>query len=251
MSGAEVEELRALRRRAYGPGADIHLDSDALARLQQLEGELNPQQPAGGAVEEQPADPAMVEQEHPEPDVETEHPARRWMRRLVGVRRSSWLILLGVGAMTAIVITALTLIQRVQTDPLQVGARQVARLSLDPGYEIPGFFGSPSLTDNNSEAYQEFYGLRAVVTDGGFFTSAGAAECLTIYAEENVEDSDSNSFAGALYGGCEAGAFPAVAQFTVDGEGLPEELVRAFPGSVGLQFVYDSVNREVVVFADR
>ncbi|MBC7723907.1 MAG: hypothetical protein H7146_04040 [Burkholderiaceae bacterium] len=48
----------------------------------------------------------------------------------------------------------------------------------------------------------------------------------------DAEKSSQGSFAGMIMSGCPAGAFRA-----------------AFPGSTGLQFVYDSANDEIVVFA--
>ncbi|MEZ3161506.1 hypothetical protein AB1K54_13330 [Microbacterium sp. BWT-B31] len=42
LSPESERELAALRRRAYGPGADIHDDADALARLQALESLTRP-----------------------------------------------------------------------------------------------------------------------------------------------------------------------------------------------------------------
>ena len=52
MDAATRAELEALRRRAYGPEADIHDDPVALARLQELE-----ERPPGSADRPEPAEP--------------------------------------------------------------------------------------------------------------------------------------------------------------------------------------------------
>lgn len=57
-------------------------------------------------------------------------------------------------------------------------------------------------------------------------------DCLNIVSTTDAEKSSQGSFAGMIMSGCPAGAFRA-----------------AFPGSTGLQFVYDSANDEIVVFA--
>lgn len=258
MTAAE-DELHALRQRAYGPNADIHLDSHALNRLRELEGvgrqpiphyEVDPE-PAPAA--ERQSDPVELE------PVEREPQGRVWLRRflllartgltrLMRIRRSTALILLGLAVAVAAMIVALVLVQRVQTDPLQVGAEQVARLSLDPGYQVPSIFGSAA-TEGGVQGFQEFHGLRVVETSGGMFGRGGSDACLTVYSSATITDPDSTSFAGPLMGGCAAGTFPAMVQFRADLPDFPEELRSAFPGSTGLQFVYDSANHEVVVFA--
>ncbi|WP_457101316.1 hypothetical protein [Microbacterium sp. P5_E9] len=64
---AERSELDALRRRAYGPDADIHGDPLALARLRELEDRVRPERLAvdparvpfvGGIVADRPSSPA-------------------------------------------------------------------------------------------------------------------------------------------------------------------------------------------------
>ena len=53
------------------------------------------------------------------------------------MRRSTFLIVLALVALIAVSNAAVLLVQRVQADPLQAGASQIARLSYDPAYEIP------------------------------------------------------------------------------------------------------------------
>jgi hypothetical protein len=157
------------------------------------------------------------------------------------------LIIVGVILAAATLATVLTLVERVQTDPLQVGASQVARLGADEGYEIPPFFGSVA----GAHAYEQFHGLRTVTGSTGFvYGGADGSTCLTIYLESSVTES-TDSFNGPIFGGCAAGGFPPIVQFSVDTQDLPADLRSEFPEGTGLQFVYDAEHDEVVVFSDR
>jgi hypothetical protein len=274
MREADDDELRELRRRAYGPDADIHTDHSALDRLRELEG-AGSERPAHIDVDanhEAPASPLPARDEVPvdaePPDapasdasVEGESPARSALRRLARLtraaarrvsrlRRSTVLIMLGLAVVAALISTALVLVQRVQVDPLQSGAKQVARLSIDPAYEAPAFF-QYGIDSSTVLGFAEFHGLRALVTPGGVFGHGSDSDCLVLYSSADLEGSDSTSFSGLLVGGCAAGGFPPMTQFLVDAQGLPAELTTAFPTATALQFVYDSANQEIVVFASQ
>lgn len=254
-----MTELEELRRRAYGPDPEA-LDREALERLRQLEEAGKPPRMPRPEVHHElpPLQPTteLVEAETPEP------PRREWLRTLgraarwfVGrvrrIRRSTALISLSVAVVATLVITALVLVERVQTDPLGVGAEQVARLSVNSRYEIPAFYAVTAAQGGTVEGFQEFYGLTSVVTTGGFgYFSAGGNDrvCLNVYSTKDMKP-DGDSFSGLLLGGCAAGGFPAVAQFELGDQSVPAELIAAFPDSSALQFVYDSEHREVVVFA--
>ena len=121
----------------------------------------------------------------------------RWV---TGLRRSTVLIVLGVAVIAASLITALTLIDRVQTDPLQVGATQVARLSVDDGYEIPEYFTANDSGSGIPETPpQGFYGLRALLSTVPLFYAAGGNNtCLAIYPEEGITTT-ANSFNGRVH----------------------------------------------------
>jgi hypothetical protein len=247
---SEDDELRALRERAYGRDPDIHLDPDSLERLRELESTRVAVTP--DAVEQ--ADDVTADP--PEPEVEPHdtlpRPTPGWILWVSGLRRSTVLVAAGVILVAAALTTALVLVQRVQTDPLQVGASQVARLGVDESYEIPGFFvGAGAESEIATHAYQAFHGLRAVTGSGGFvFGSSPDSTCLNIYPQANIT-ATADSFSGPLFGGCAAGDFPAIVQFTVGVADLPQDLVSTFPDSTGLQFVYDKEHDEVVVFSDR
>lgn len=254
-----ASELEALRRRAYGRHADIHLDPQAVNRLRELEGDSRP--PLDSDV---PTDNEIVSTEVAIAEVaetvddsrivEVVAPTtrRKWPRELLTylsrIRRSTALIALGALVAVVLGVIALILVQRVQTDPLQVGAEQVARLSIDASYEIPQFFGYVG-SASSVEGFQEFYGLRTVAVYGSesWFYNGGTGDCMTIF-DDAIMEPDSNSFNGLLLGGCAAGGFPATAQITVAAEGLPDELRSAFPDSAAFQFVLDVKNHEVVVF---
>ncbi|MBG6055014.1 hypothetical protein IWX81_001425 [Salinibacterium sp. CAN_S4] len=244
MTRGSDEELRALRARAYGPGADIHLDAGALERLRELEGEGRESQPP---VVDDASEPeaATLEQED-------EPPARHWLEPLSRIRRSTVLLVLGVAVIGAIIAVSPALVERVQGDPLQIGADQVARLTADPGYEVPSIFsGSRSSTGSTSEGFELFYGLRVVHAQYSALASGPDDECLILYVDADIGDPDSNSFSGPAFNGCSAAGFPATVQFVTTTDGLPDELTAAFPGSPALQFVYDSDHDEVVVFAEQ
>jgi len=246
------EELRVLRKRAYGRDSDIHLDPDSLRRLRELESpdvdiEFDAVDDEFDAVNERVEIIAPPPDTDPEPHEEA-RPTPRWFVWLLGLRRGTVLIVVGVFALAATLATALVLIERVQTDPLQVGASQVARLGADGSYEVPELFlGAGS--DTSTRAYEQFLGLR-FVTGGAalWFGSAPGSTCLTIYSASAT--STATSFDGPLFGGCAAGDFPPIVQLSVDVEGLPAEIRSAFPEATGLQFVYDSEHDEVVVFSD-
>lgn len=268
MTPPNDDELQVLRRRAYGPNADIHRDPGAFERLRELEGSVRGPVPGTSAGSSEasvapagqagpaPAEEAGVApagQAGPAPaqvEDETERPAKKRLRPLLRVRRSRLLIALGLAVASIIIAGALILNQRPQIDPLQAGARQVVRLSVDPSYKIsPYFFGSEFGRDLQAQGFREFDGLRTVVTVG--YGGGSNDACLNIYPSAVTVDPKASSFAGRLRVGCAAGIFPPRIQFRADAAGLPADLRTAFPKSSALQFVYDSATNEVVVFAEK
>jgi len=271
MTEVDGDELGALRKRAYGPNSDIQLDPQEVDRLRELEGvsaALGPVAMADhlrsvtGTVVEQPllregdgdgeaGFDADTEALHPVAiQAEAKHLTHQLFRRLLGIRRSTVLIVLGLAVLMIVIAAALVLVQRVQPDPLQVGAKQVARLSVDPNYEVPAFFGDGIEPNVQPEGFQELTGIRVVVTAGGLFRGGSNEACLNVYAAADVTDPKSESFSGAMFGGCSAGVFPAMTQFGLDTPGLSGVFQSAYPNSTALQFVYDRVNNEVVVFTE-
>lgn len=255
-------ELEELRRRAYGRQGDIHLDARALERLRELEGEKAAQS-AGEATEPteqfEPAgrEPPPVPSESPLPQDEPEErdlrsTLGRWFEWLRTLRRSTIVMALSVLAVVIAVVVTLTLVQRVQTDPLQTGATQIARLEPDPGYVVPNIFGGPGGAGEKARAYQEIHGLRVVVTALPTDTGTTAtSDCVSIYLEASITDPTSTSFTGPFFGGCAVGRFPAMTQFGVRSQDLPAEVRKGFAPWTALQFVYDKRDHEVVVFGSK
>jgi len=253
MTHPEQDELQVLRERAYGPDADIHLDSAALQRLYELERRSERSGPtpvAEDADEEEDEDEdgfALLIAAEPdasaidEPDAPASEPRRSAFR----MRRSTLLIALALITLIVVSYTAFVLVQRVQADPLQAGASQVARLSGDDTYDVPDVFSDGSAQSDDSQAYQDFYGLRTVINGNGVDADD---KCILVYPSDSV--TEDGNFTGPAYMGCAAGAFPAAVAFRV-GPGLPEALQNAFPDGTALQFVLDKSSGEIVVFADR
>lgn len=178
--------------------------------------------------------------------LDEESPLITWVRRLPRPRRSTVLIALGVLVFATMVAVALTLVQRVQTDPLRIGAEQVARLSPDPTFPLPAIFGD--VDEDDFAVYEEYRGLRTIVAKGAF--APPGARCLFVLLASGLPQDGENNVVGASFSGCGAGEFPATTQFVID-ESLGTELRSAFPEGTALQFVYDEANDEVVVFSDR
>ncbi len=87
-------------------------------------------------------------------------------------------------------VTALVVVQRVQTDPLQTGATQVARLSADPSFEVPSVL-TPGVTSGTT-GYAEYEGFR-VATYASFDASADAAKCMTVWQPDLLDVSAAGS----------------------------------------------------------
>lgn len=258
-------ELQELRRRAYGPRPDIDDDPAALARLRQLEAEQAPRIASAPSADRAApaADPDLgLVRAATESDVELllesdPPPAREsavrvalvaLARRIRRLRRSTVLIALVAALAVTAFLVVLTVVQRVQVDPLQTGATQVARLQPDPDFRLPSFFfGISTEGEAGVTSFDEFHGFRAVVSDD--LISDGAI-CILVFSAADVADPQSEIFDGNLFSACSAGDFPAMVQFTTDGDSMPVELTSALPDSDAVQFVYDEQNGEVVVFAD-
>jgi hypothetical protein len=243
MSIDEEDELAQLRRRAYSPSADIAADPEALRRLIELEAR------ASAAEEEPPPAPvanddtdAAIDQAIPDAAPE---PPRFTLPRL---RRSTVILLAAAGLVVATLATVLVVVQRVQTDPLQAGATQIARLSPDPGFEVPSSL-TVGLTGKVT-AYESFQGFR-VMSQPSYYDAEGAARCMTVWQPDLLETSDGGggfSYDGEFFlGVCGAGIFPATSTMLLR-EDTPERAQTDFPAGTALQFVYDAANDEIVVF---
>lgn len=262
MTHVDDGELQALRRRAYGPDADIFGDPAALSRLRELEGKERPVEPGPEVAvrDSPPATPESVEFPEPEPapvePAAEQPPAATGDRPRVRLRRPRLIAALAlvVVVVAAVVAGGVIAAHRSRGDGLHFAGRQVARLTVDRGYQIPlaisGMWGGGNA---GVVAFQEFHGLRVVTDPSTGDAGSRADACLTIYTDKFTTALAGTGAAltpGLTYRGCAAGAFPATVQFRVDDE-LPAALRSAFPAGTPLQFVYDEPHHEIVVFADR
>ncbi|WP_295843628.1 hypothetical protein [uncultured Microbacterium sp.] len=236
-------ELAALRRRAYAPGADISADPAALQCLIELEGHEDVSDSATSASGEERSALA-AEPERPAPDdAAGAEPARP---RLPRPRRSTVVMVSAAALVALCAVTALVVVQRVQTDPLQTGATQVARLSADPSFEVPSVL-TPGVTSGTT-GYAEYEGFR-VATYASFDASADAAKCMTVWQPDLLDVSGGGfSYDGRYFlTSCGAGIFPANAMLQLSDDSA-ELRVTDLPSGTSLQFVYDREHDEIVVF---
>ncbi|NYF09884.1 hypothetical protein HDC94_001040 [Leifsonia sp. AK011] len=246
MTAAEERELEALRERVYGPNGGLAPDEAAVRRLQQLEEARRPTVPRRVEVDMMERPPEVPEASAPEeiPRPWWESAARELLRRLDTVPRLMIPIILAVAALVTVIVVAVILVQRLQTEPLVGSTQEVARLALDPTYDAPLMFTG----EGEVQVFESFHGLRAIAGgNGAAFASGTQQTCLLVFNDAEANNADEDFFSGFVLSGCGAGGFPAVAQFPAQVDGLPDELRAAFPESA-LQFVYDSSTSEVVVF---
>ncbi|MFZ8755860.1 hypothetical protein ACO03V_00405 [Microbacterium sp. HMH0099] len=245
------DELASLRRRAYAPDSDIYSDAAALARLVELE-----EAHAVAERAEPVPDEGVVASDRPEPSVEARAaddepreaiaPVERGIR-MPRVRRSTVIMLSAAALVVACLITALVVVPRVQSDPLQVGATQVARLAPDPSFVAPTSM-SRGVTSGVT-AYEEFEGFR-VITYASFETGRAAGPCMAIWQPgllEELRDGGYSYNGHLLLQSCGAGLFPPAVTMLL-GEETPERKAIDLPAGTAFQFVYDADADEVVVF---
>lgn len=254
------DELAVLRRRAYGPDADIAADPAARSRLAELEKLANQRLHAAESVAEPAPDVAATEDtaaaEDPAPGAggavasespstadaarEPAHPAPRPLAR-------RWLILwaASVAVVAVLVGAAVAALSPLRPITLAADATHVAtvteKIPADDAPWTQEWFGD----DPDLQSYRA-YGLAIVASRHPLYRAAGSDVCLTVFGIEQYNAAD-RSFSGALYGGCAAGAFPATVQFVVD-DTSPAALREAFPEGTALQFVLTP--RGVDVFRD-
>lgn len=248
------DELQSLRRRAYGPDADIHDDPVALARLQQLEAqqraatapvddepsplavfdetgalpraadtaEADRDEPAAGEPESPAAGDAPDDRTAPEdgilsPDAASGEPERPrpWWRRQRVVWAGSLVIALLLGVGLTLSVQSIT-------------AGKVATLGVDRDGEWPtqSFGDKPP----GAQQFDEFHGLTVVGLSQGLGGGVDQV-CLSV---QSAPDGSGNI--GAW--GCGTVDFPAAASLIVT-ETAPPELLDAFAPGTALQFVLD------------
>lgn len=255
------EELRRLRARAYGPGADISDDPAAYARLLVLEDleraeraepaapAPEPSVPASGAASVGAAsvgaasvDAASVDGD---PDEEADDGRPRERAPLVRSKRTVWAWALSLALVAALASAATTAGVGFVPVAASVGAPQVATLAVDPGTQIPAIFGERT---GDERAFADFYGVTAFVGTAQIDATENRSACLYLLDTDEMGQDGTTGFRGNfVYGGCGAGIFPATVQFVV-ADGMPEAFTSRFPIGTSVQFVYDGEN--VGVFSD-
>lgn len=246
------DELRALRERAYGPGADIHDDPVALARLDELERALTPvpaepERPVIAAVDEpeaehpldeNPADPEPASSIGPDvpdvlPAISASAPERsRPSRRLVWL----WAGSVAAAAVIGAAVTTATL-----TWP---GDRVAALAETDVSEWPSEFFGSPQ---EGSRVFEEYLGLKVLVVPNAWGSAEAGVECVFVL---RVADDDSGgeqqSPGELLTTGCGEETYPPSAAFVIS-DASPAELRERFDVGTSIKVVLDQ--GEAVVFA--
>ncbi|GAA1938033.1 hypothetical protein GCM10009775_32660 [Microbacterium aoyamense] len=157
-----------------------------------------------------------------------------------------WGLSVAVAAAAAAAITfSLTYIAPVSDSG---GATQIATLEPTSATVPVGYMGA-----GPSSRSFEFYGYTIFETAGGYsYFGMQGSNCFSMAPTDQIpEEFDSQqgySIDFTVLGGCGAGAFPAIAQFTV-GPASPEELRAQFPDDTALRIAYDG-ERVGVFLAD-
>ncbi|MBO9626123.1 MAG: hypothetical protein J7484_07095 [Microbacterium sp.] len=186
------------------------------------------QQPAGQSSDpDQPAAQERPAQEHP---------------ALWTPRRRTTALVAGALAVAAVASAVTWGVARIAPVATSSGAPQIA--TLVPSTEEPTSDELPGAEPNSP--LWEFHGLTMYRGPGGMFGDDPSAECLWLW----VRDGQASDSAGSGWGftGCSAGSFPATITLPLERDGLPSELLAAFPDGRALQFVLDG--DRVGVFLD-
>lgn len=226
------EELRALRARAYGPGADIHEDPVARERLRELETLVQEQArdradaaspPAAASAE--PSEPEGEPDAGREPTSEEPAPEPRSPRRISpGWWAASVVAALAVGAAGAVAVTAVS--------EGASRAQVIASLPPEPEVPWPRFLGTEL---DDSTVFREFFGLTPVSAERQW-AGPGSDMCLAVFRSTEADMMASPS---GYRWACGTRSFPPAVQFeVVSADALPEELVARFPVGTELQFMY-------------
>lgn len=227
------EELRALRARAYGPGADIHEDPVARERLRELEALVQEQaRDRADAASPPAAEPdGPAGSVAPEPEADRDTAAEDATADTAAPRRISpgwWaasvIAALAVGAAGAVAITAVS--------EGASRAQVIASLPPEPEVPWPRFLGTEL---DDSTVFREFFGLTPVSAERQW-AGPGSDMCLAVFRSTEADMMASPS---GYRWACGTRSFPPAVQFeVVSADALPEELVARFPVGTELQFMY-------------
>jgi hypothetical protein len=256
---APNDELRRLRERAYGPGADIHDDAEALARLHELEVAQRLAEPPLPAAMDPMLDPAPDGEADPASDPESDHaPDRRALddapvppggdpqegepdataqddRPARLSRRTRWL---WAGSVAAALIVGAGLTMATSS----VAGGRVAVLAEDEPSAWPAnMFGD---AQEGSQIFQPFHGVRALVVQNAWGNSDTGLSCVFVVRAEGEDDAAPTT--EILTTGCGDAGFAPTASFEVT-DASPDELRDRFGVGTGLRIVIEG--DEAHVFA--
>ncbi|WP_434812244.1 hypothetical protein [Microbacterium sp. bgisy189] len=235
-----VDELRALRARAYGPDGDIETDAEALARLHPLESERRraaapvepetPDAPVEPIIEAVPASiadqPSDAVPEAAASDAANVDPALAPRQRLR--RRTIWLwvaSLVVVAIITAMVTTAITAIRPISA---ATGAVQVASLDPDPTVELPDESWFPRQST--------FYSYEGYTIAHPLPNTWGEGDCIMVFRLDSFDGA--GGYTGPMHYGCGAGVFFPAARFAID-ENAPDQIRETYADGTAISFELD------------
>jgi hypothetical protein len=252
------EELRSLRERAYGPGADIHDDPVALARLNELEAaaEREPAVERAGAAPRDDADAGPTPSEDPEaeasvppvpsaPDADQPEAAdreaaepqagrgRRLTRRVAWLWAGSVVLALFVGAALALAMASWS------------GERAAVLAETDISDWPELSFGEP---EEGSRIFEDYLGLTPVIVPNALGSdNQQRVPCMFVVILSDYDGGDPpGTAATTVTAGCASGAFPPVASFTVT-DASPESLREQLPVGTSVRFTIEGDEAHVAV----
>ena len=226
MDHHDLDELADLRRRAYGPHADIVADPAALARLRELERPT----PASDGAPPPPPEPARAAGPASTPEPAPTHGPVRPARPARPVSRwwiAGWaaVVALTVGA----IVFALASVRPISADG---SLRQV--MTLSPLGDEPGWVVSLTSGTTTHETF-EVAGLTIVRSSPGMFSDGD--DCVAVLPSDQPEG-EQGGLSGFIHVGCGAGDLPPMVQFEVASD-APRELREMLPVGTGIRFVAD------------
>lgn len=242
MDDTSRDELAALRRRAYGPDADILGDPDALDLLERLErgerqartsdadADADETEPVDSTENEPDAAPGPMPEGAPvlEPGAQVSRPRPVAARWLLAWAASVVAVAVGVGAL----VFALASVPPVPAAPAATGARQIATLTA----RVPVPEQISSWVRGADPSGFPFEGLILVPTPVGVGVFGRGSDCLLLGPLDGFQAD--GTVQGDVFYSCRAGGFPAAIQFAVSSSS-PEPLRERFPLGTALQFVLD------------
>lgn len=231
-------ELRALQSRAYGRDADIADDPAAQRRLEVLEareppGDAPALPPAAVPVAPGEADAAIDAPTTPPSDAAPAEAPASGIRALFLPRpRRAW-VAIGVSAVALAAVVSAVVTTRAH--PVEPGL--IDTIPVNPAAQWQDAFGEQT---DGSVVFLDYYGITFARNEG--WSPRDDQRCLLAVSSSEI-DTSTGAF-GAIAGGCSAGPFPAVVQFTVDAT-QPDPLQERFPEGTALQFTLRGDNVEV------